>query len=103
MKVETDDIRSSASEACNILAALGNEHRLIILCQLVQGEQRVADLLPITGLSQSSLSQHLARLRRDGLVKTRRESQAIFYSLDSPEAARLIETLYDIYCHKTCT
>lgn len=102
MKVAIDDLRSAAGDACNVLMALGNEHRLIILCQLVESEKRVSDLLQVTGLSQPSLSQHLARLRRDGLVKTRRESQAIYYSLDSSEAARLIETLYDIYCHKTC-
>jgi DNA-binding transcriptional ArsR family regulator len=91
-------MRQSAETASVLLAALGNEHRLLILCQLAGGERRVAELQPLTGLSQSSLSQHLARLRRDGLVGTRRERQAIYYSLASPEAARVIETLYQLYC-----
>jgi len=94
------DLDHSAEQACRLLTALGNAHRLQILCQLVEGEKRVSELQALTGLSQSSLSQHLARLRRDGVVRTRRESQAIYYSLDSPEATRLIETLYDLYCGK---
>lgn len=102
MQLKLDQMRASALEACTVLTALGNPHRLMILCQLVDGEQRVADLLTATGISQSSLSQHLARLRRDGLVRTRRESQAIYYRLDSPETARLIRTLYDIYCQPAC-
>lgn len=96
--MDVTDLDRSAQEASRLLAALGSEHRLQILCHLVKGEMRVGQLQAVTGLGQSALSQHLARLRRDGIVRTRRESQAIYYSLDSPEARRLIETLYELYC-----
>ncbi len=78
---------------------MSNQHRLLILCRLVQGEKCVSELEKMIGLSQSALSQHLARLRRDDLVKTRREAQTIYYSLNGEEANAVIETLYDLYCH----
>ena len=77
---------------------MSNEHRLMILCQLARGEKKVGELEELIGLSQSALSQHLARLRRDDLVKTRREAQTIYYSLSGPEAQSVIETLYGLYC-----
>jgi DNA-binding transcriptional ArsR family regulator len=92
------EFEAKADEAATLLAAMGNNHRLMLLCKLVQGETRVSDLQEMTGLSQSSASQHLSRLRRDGLVATRRESQAIYYRLASPEVTALIGTLYDLYC-----
>lgn len=92
------EFAAKADEAATLLAAMGNNHRLMLLCQLSQGETRVSDLQEMTGLSQSSASQHLSRLRRDGLVATRRESQAIYYRLASPEVSALIGTLYDLYC-----
>lgn len=75
----------------------------MILCQLVPGEKCVSDLEEIIGLSQSALSQHLARLRRDNLVQTRREAQTIFYSLSGEEASAVIETLYGLYCGQDAT
>ena len=81
----------------SVLKAMSNQHRLRVLCQLISGEKSVGELEPIVGLSQSALSQHLARLRRENLVKTRRQAQTIFYSLDGDEAPRLIEALYGIY------
>ncbi|MBF0247557.1 MAG: helix-turn-helix transcriptional regulator [Alphaproteobacteria bacterium] len=91
-------IEANALRASTLLKAMSNQHRLMILCQLVPGEKCVSDLEEIIGLSQSALSQHLARLRRDNLVKTRREAQTIFYSLAGDEAGAVIETLYGLYC-----
>ena len=91
-------IQENARRASTLLKAMSNQHRLMILCQLVPGEKCVGDLEQIIGLSQSALSQHLARLRRDGLVRTRREAQTIYYSLSGDEASAVIETLYGLYC-----
>ena len=87
-----------AAEAAGLMKALGNESRLMILCMLTEGERSVSDLNAIIPLSQSALSQQLARLRQQGLVKTRRESQTIFYSLVKGPADRIIHLLHDIYC-----
>ena len=76
---------------------MGNTHRLMILCQLSKGERNVGELERIVGLSQSALSQHLARLRNDDLVKTRRAAQTIYYSLAGGEAAAVIDTLCRLY------
>jgi DNA-binding transcriptional ArsR family regulator len=89
---------ASAGEATKLLRALGNERRLMILCQLVDGELSVGDLLPRVGLSQSALSQHLAVLREEGVVATRRESQSIRYRIADPAALKVIETLAEIFC-----
>ncbi|MBK8174126.1 MAG: winged helix-turn-helix transcriptional regulator [Rhodospirillales bacterium] len=96
MNVEA--LHVSARRASALLKAMGNPHRLMILCQLVHGERSVGELERIVGLSQSALSQHLARLRRDSLVKTRRSAQTIFYSLAGSEASMIMATLYEIYC-----
>ncbi len=96
--MELEVLQENARQASTLLKAMSNQHRLMILCQLVRGEKSVGALEKIVGLSQSALSQHLARLRRDGLVKTRREAQTIHYSLDGTEARAVIETLYDFYC-----
>lgn len=87
-----------AGEAAGLLRALGHEARLMVLCQLAEGEHAVGALQEGSGLSQSALSQHLAKLRQAGLVATRREGQAIFYRLADAKAARVIETLAAIYC-----
>jgi DNA-binding transcriptional ArsR family regulator len=91
-------IQGNAKRASTLLKAMSNQHRLLILCQLVPGEKCVGELEKIVGLSQSALSQHLARLRRDDLVSTRREAQTIHYSLAGEEASAVIETLYGLYC-----
>lgn len=89
---------ASASEAAKLLRALGNERRLMILCQLADGELSVGELIPRVGLSQSALSQHLAVLREDAIVATRREGQAVFYRISDPAAVKVIETLAEIFC-----
>ena len=93
-----DEMRTNSRRASRLLKALSNEHRLLVLCQLARGEQWVGELERLVDLSQSALSQHLARLRQDGLVRTRREAQTIHYSLAGSEASRIIEVLYEIYC-----
>src|SRR6056300_449008 len=97
-------MQEHATDAAGLMKALGNESRLMILCVLAEGERSVSDLNTIVPLSQSALSQQLARLRQQGLVKTRRESQTIFYSLADGPADRIITLLHDIYCgSEDCT
>ena len=88
-----DIINQNLDRASVLLKAMGNAHRLQILAHLSRGELCVGDLEKIVGLSQSALSQHLARLRRDSLVTTRREAQTIYYSLDGEEALSVIAAL----------
>ena len=96
MDLSSLNARAGAAEA--LLKAIANRYRLMLLCELHQGERSVTALQQAVGLSQSAVSQHLARLRDEGLVSTRREAQTIHYKLASEDAARLIGTLYDIYC-----
>lgn len=91
-------LEASAGEATELLKALANPHRLLILCQLEAGEIQVSQLQAASGLSQSALSQHLARLREDGLVAARREGVAVFYSIANPAALKVIGVLAEIYC-----
>jgi len=98
MDMDLESLQQNALRASILLKAMSNQHRLMILCQLASGEKRVGELEELIGLSQSALSQHLARLRRDNLVKTRREAQTIYYSLAGPESQAVIETLYGLYC-----
>lgn len=88
----------SAGRAATLLRLLANEKRLMILCQLAEGEMAVGDIQSHVSLSQSALSQHLALLRTEGIVATRREGQAVFYRLDDPAAMRVIETLAELFC-----
>lgn len=88
----------SASEAAKLLRVLGNERRLMVLCQLTEGERSVGELLPLVGLSQSALSQHLAVLRDEGVVATRREGQSIWYRIADPAAMQVVATLAEIFC-----
>jgi len=92
-------LQEKAAEAARLLRLLGNENRLLLLCHLVaEGEMTVGALAEAIGLSQPALSQHLARLREDGLVETRKAAQAVFYCLADPKAARLLGVLRDLYC-----
>jgi len=93
-----DQMARHADEAAALLKALAHPARLLVLCQLVEGERSVGELQPITGLSMSALSQHLAVLRKMALVHTRRESQTIFYSLTEGPAASVLDALYAAYC-----
>ena len=86
-----------ATQAAALLKALSNEKRLMILCRLGDQELQAGALCPLVGLSQSALSQHLALLREEGLVATRREGQSIFYHIADPAVVRVIATLADIF------
>lgn len=89
---------TSAGRAASLLRLLANERRLMVLCQLADGEMSVSDIQPRVGLSQSALSQHLARLRADGIVATRRDGQQIFYRIADEAALRIIGTLAEMFC-----
>lgn len=91
-------MRAHAADAAQLLRALANDKRLTLLCLLVEGERSVGELNAKVELSQSALSQHLAVLRADGLVTTRREAQTIYYSLADGPAHRILEVLHQIYC-----
>src|SRR6478735_576857 len=89
---------ASAAAAAKLLRALANERRLMILCQLTGEEKSVGQLLPLVGLSQSALSQHLAVLREEGVVATRREAQTVWYRIADPAAVKVVATLAEIFC-----
>ncbi|MDH5188383.1 MAG: metalloregulator ArsR/SmtB family transcription factor [Rhodospirillaceae bacterium] len=95
--INIEDLEKSAGNASNLLKAMSNQTRLIILCQLLKGEKTAGELDNATQLSQSALSQHLAVLRDHGLVQTRRQSQNIYYSLSGDKPRAIIEVLYNIY------
>ncbi len=98
--LDPDAFISEAASAASLLKSMANEHRLMILCRLGGGELSVGALLKGSELSQSALSQHLAVLREEGLVATRRDGQTIFYRIAKPAAHQVIETLSAIYCRE---
>lgn len=91
-------MRAGACVASDFLRSLANEHRLLILCQLVDGEKSVGEMQARLNMRQPHLSQQLARLRADGLVRTRREAQTIYYELASDAAVDMLELLYKVFC-----
>ena len=95
MRIE--ELQVNAREASVLLKAMSNERRLMILCHLARGEKTVGELEDLVALSQSALSQHLARLRRDRLVRTRRNAQSIYYSLNGTQAVAVMSTLGSLY------
>lgn len=95
--MDISDVERNVEVAVNLLKALSNEKRLMVVCALYKGEKNVGELEKIVGLSQSALSQHLARLRRDGLVNNRRDAQTIYYSLCDKTVECVLKCLYDIY------
>lgn len=88
----------SAEAASGLLAAMANAKRLIVLCNLIEGEKAVGQLAEIAGLTMAAASQHLTKMRGLGLLKTRREGQQIFYRLASTEVEEVLKTLYRLYC-----
>lgn len=96
--MDIDQLRDNADSAGQLLKALGNPDRLLLLCQLVHGEMNVGELEERLEIVQPTLSQQLGVLRREGLVDTRRDGRQIYYSISSQEAMAIIETLYKIYC-----
>jgi DNA-binding transcriptional ArsR family regulator len=93
-----EGMEQAAREASALLKAMSNERRLLILCHLSRGERSVGELCQLVDISQSALSQHLAKLRADGLVNTRREAQTIYYSLRGEAVQSILDSLYGLYC-----
>jgi len=100
--LELEDMRQAASQACSLMKVLANPDRLMIVCQLSQGEKRVGQLEELLGIVQPTLSQQLTVLRDEHLVSTRREGKNIYYTLDSPKALAVIATLYQQFCSPAC-
>lgn len=94
-------MRRRSAEAARLLRSIANQQRLLVLCALTEGELSVSDLNARIDLSQSALSQHLAVLRNEQLVSTRREAQTIYYSLENGIALKLLQTLHDYFCDAT--
>ena len=88
----------AASTASELLKSLANRHRLLIVCQLVERERSVGELAEFLGIRDSTVSQHLALLRKDGIVAARRDGQTIWYSIASVPARRVLETLFELFC-----
>lgn len=93
-----EDLSLVAEEAAELLGAMANPKRMLVLCKLLEGERSVGDLAEVAGLSQAALSQHLGKMRVLGLVSTRREAQTIYYRLASDNVRAVLKTLYAIYC-----
>ena len=98
--IDPEVLRASAGNAVAALKVLANEDRLLLLCQLSQGEMCVSDLEAILGIRQPSLSQQLGVLRNEGVVQTRREGKQIFYSVADKSLLEILELLYRLYCPK---
>jgi ArsR family transcriptional regulator len=96
--IDLEQMARSATRASSLMKTLGHKDRLMILCHLANGEKSVGQIADLLEISQSPLSQHLSRMRKEGLVDTRREAQTIFYSLKSGEASRIVEVLYELFC-----
>jgi len=91
-------MEQAADQASDLLKALSNRHRLLIICQLIDSERSVGELAESLDLRDSTVSQHLALLRRDGVVSARRDAQTIFYSIESEPARRILKALYQAFC-----
>jgi DNA-binding transcriptional ArsR family regulator len=98
MAMNIEEMEANAAKAVKLLKALANERRLFILCHLLDKELSVGEMNQHLGLSQSALSQHLAILRNDKLVATRKEAQTVYYSLQSDEVREVIALLHKLYC-----
>lgn len=99
LSLDLASFERKADDVAQSLRALANGRRLMVLCKLAEaGEMRVSDLADAVGLSQSALSQHLAKMREEGLLAFRRDSQTLWYRIADPRAERLLATLYDLYC-----
>ncbi|EXL02727.1 ArsR family transcriptional regulator [Aquamicrobium defluvii] len=100
MKIDADAMRDAAGEASELLKALSNQHRLLLLCRLIDGEKSVGQLAEFLGIRDSTVSQHLALLRRDRLIAGRRDGQTIWYRIESDVARRVVEVLYGSFCQQ---
>ena len=99
-QIDLAKLQSAAEEASNLLKVLSNLDRLLLLCQMTQGEFSVGELETMTGIRQPTLSQQLTVLREEKMVNTRRVGKQIFYRIASPEALAVLQVLYQLYCPK---
>ena len=99
---ELHELEENARHAAGLLKAMSNPSRLVILCQLAEGERSVGELERAVGLSQSGISQHLAVLRRQSVVTSRRVRQTVLYSLGSDQVAAVMATLHQVFCRRDC-
>ena len=104
MDIDAKTMSIAAAQASELLKSLANQHRLLIVCQLIEGERSVGELAGFLGIRDTTVSQHLALLRKDGILATRRDGQTIWYSIVSEPARQILEVLYRIYCspHPLC-
>ena len=98
--IELESMHEAAAEACALMKALANPDRLMLLCQLSQGEMSVGELEAALGILQPTLSQQLGVLRDEALVDTRRDGKRIYYRIHSPQALAVLQVLYDQFCRK---
>lgn len=98
IKIDPNAMREAAEEASEFLKALSNQHRLLILCQLIEGEKSVGQLAEFLGIRDSTVSQHLALLRRERIIAGRRDGQTVWYHLQSGPAQSVMEALYAAFC-----
>jgi len=98
VRIDPQSMAVAAGRACELMKTLGHKDRLMVLCHLASGEKSVGQLAALLDIPQSPLSQHLARMRKEALVKTRREAQNVYYSIASEEAARVVALMHELYC-----
>ncbi len=98
MKIDPEAMKNGADLASELLKSLSNRHRLLILCRLSDGEHSVGQLAEFLGIRDSTVSQHLALLRRDRIISGRRDGQTIWYRIDSEPARAIVKTLYESFC-----
>jgi DNA-binding transcriptional ArsR family regulator len=98
VQIDPQRMAVAAGKASDLMKTLGHKDRLMVLCHLSSGEKSVGELAGLLDIPQSPLSQHLARMRKEQLVKTRREAQTIYYSIASEDAARIVALMHELYC-----
>jgi len=98
MQGNTEKMQKRALEVSEFLKCFGSPHRLLVLCQLVEGEKSVTQLIEATGISQTSMSQHLSKLKTEGLIDFRREHRTLYYSISNPAVMNIMNALFDIFC-----
>jgi DNA-binding transcriptional ArsR family regulator len=96
--IDAARMADAAGKASELMKTLGHKDRLMVLCHLSSGEKSVGELAGLLDISQSPLSQHLARMRKEELVTTRRDAQTIYYSIASPEAASMVQLMHELFC-----
>ena len=100
LPIDAERMAAAAGKASELMKTLGHRDRLMVLCHLSSGEKSVGELARLLEIPQSPLSQHLARMRKENLVTTRREAQTIYYSIASQEATRMVQLMHELYCSR---